>query len=196
MSVALSAGTAFKTLAIFDGANGYSPSGPLIQGKDGDFYGTTWSGGANYHSAGTFFKITPTGTLTILYNFCSLKNCTDGDLPNGVVQAADGDFYGTTNSGGTHICDHYGCGTVFKMTPSGQLTILHNFCSERNCRDGWSPYAGLVQGVDGNFYGTTYRSGSARDAGTIFKITPGGRLTTLYRFRASNGRHGVNVMAG
>ncbi len=196
VSISLPAKTILKTLVRFDGTNGYGPSGPLIQGTDGNFYGTTWSGGTNYQSAGTFFTITPTGTLTILYNFCSLKNCTDGAYPNGLVQAADGDFYGTTNSGGTNICDNYGCGTIFKITPTGQLTTLHNFCSERNCRDGWSPYAGLVQGVGGNLYGTTYMSGSTRDAGTVFKITPDGKLTTLYRFRSSNGRHGVNVMAG
>jgi uncharacterized repeat protein (TIGR03803 family) len=200
VSISLPAKTTFKTLARFDITDGYSPSGPIIQGTDGSFYGATWSGGSSYHSAGTIFKITPAGVLTTLYNFCSLKNCTDGAYPNGLMQAADGDFYGTTNSGGANICDDYGCGTVFKITPSGQLTTLHNFCSERNCKDGWSPCAGLVQGVDGSFYSTTYRSGDTGGAGSVFKITSEGKFTTLYRFSyrfsSSGYRHGVNVLGG
>ncbi len=191
--------TDLKTLASFYGANGYAPSGRLVQGIDGNFYGTTWSGGTSFYSAGTIFKITPVGKLTILYNFCSVKYCRDGEGPNGgLVQAADGDFYGTTNYGGANIrCDGHGCGTVFKLTPAGKLTTLHNFCSKRNCEDGAAPYAGLVQGADGNFYGTTFSGGGVRGgAGTVFKITPEGKLTTLYRFSESKYRHGTNVIAG
>jgi len=177
VSIALPAKTTLKTLARL-----WAPDGPLIQGTDGNFYGTTWSSGSN--NAGTVFRITPEGKLTTLYSFCSLKDCIDGAYANGgLVQAANGEFYGTTNSGGAHYCGESqgGCGTIFKITPGGKLTTLHNFCSQRNCRDGSSPYAGLAQGKDGNFYGTTFIQGGG-DRGTVFRITPAGKLTTLYNF--------------
>src|ERR1022692_3309686 len=97
--------------------DGEAPSGALVQATNGDFYGTTPSGGAN-GGYGTVFKITQGGTLTTLYSFCSQTNCTDGDGPiAGLVQAANGDFFGTTFSGGAN-----GYGTVFKITPGGTLT--------------------------------------------------------------------------
>jgi uncharacterized repeat protein (TIGR03803 family) len=80
----------------------------------------------------------------------------------------------------------YSSGTAFKMTPSGTLTTLYNFCSQSFCTDGQTPYAGLVQATDGNFYGTTYSAGEGY-AGTVFKITPSGTLTTLYRFCSQSG---------
>jgi uncharacterized protein (TIGR03437 family) len=157
--------------------DGGGPSG-LIQAADGNFYGTTAYGGAyNASYFGTLFKITPTGTLTTLYSFCSQAGCADGAQPNGVIQASDGNFYGTTDEGGNAY------GTVFKITPEGALTTLHSFCSPSDCTDGANPY-GLIQAADGNFYGTTGNSPSASDraAGIVFKITPEGALTTLYSF--------------
>jgi uncharacterized repeat protein (TIGR03803 family) len=118
------------------------------------------------------FKITLSGTFTTLHSFDS----TDGDAPRGPVQATDGNFYGTTNQGGAH-----GGGTVFKITPSGKLTTLYNFCSRSGCTDGEAPLAGVVQGTDGNFYGTA-TAGGANGYGTVFKITPSGKLTTLGSF--------------
>jgi len=184
----------FTTLHAFDGADGAQPYANLVQGADGNLYGTTASGGANpgpfTDGAGTIFKITPTGTLTTIYNFCSQGGnlCTDGYWPfAGLVQAADGDFYGTTYAGGapSDFC-YGGCGTVFKITPSGTLTTLHSFCSQSGCSDGASPDSILVQGTDRDFYGTTQywgANGSTGDeAGTVFKITPSGTLTTLYSF--------------
>jgi uncharacterized repeat protein (TIGR03803 family) len=94
----------------------------------------------------------------------------------GLVQATNGDLYGTTYEGGKH-----GAGTVFRFTPSGTLTTLYSFCSGDSCSDGSNPYADLVQGVDGDLYGVT-DYGGAYNCGTIFKITPGGILTTLYSF--------------
>jgi uncharacterized repeat protein (TIGR03803 family) len=140
------------------------------------------SGGANH--AGTVFKITPGGRLTTLYSFCSQTNCTDGAKPYaGLVQAANGDLYGTTSGGGAN--GNYG--TVFKITQGGMLTTLYSFCSQTNCTDGATPFAGLVQAANGTFYGTTYGGGANGGYGTVFKITPTGTLTTLHRFNGTDG---------
>jgi uncharacterized repeat protein (TIGR03803 family) len=192
------AGTVFKiapsgaltTLYNFCSARGCSdgilPYAGLLQAANGDFYGTTDGGGVTGSNSGTIFKITPSGTLTTLYTFCSQNSpptyCTDGQAPTaGLVQALNGDFFGTTEAGGAN-----GWGTVFKITPSGTLTTLYSFCSQRGCRDGEYPHGGLVRAVSGNFYGTT-ANGGAYDAGTIFKITPTGTLTTLYNFCSQSG---------
>jgi uncharacterized repeat protein (TIGR03803 family) len=157
-----------------------------VQATNGNFYGTTFAGGANGY--GTVFKITPSGTLTTLYSFCSQRGCPDGSYPGAaLVQAPNGDFYGTTNGGGnSNSSCNVGCGTVFKITPGGTLTTLYSFCSQSGCTDGSAPVAGLVQATDGNFYGTTY-SGRSYGYGTIFKITPSGTLTTLYSFCSQSG---------
>jgi|HubBroStandDraft_1064217.scaffolds.fasta_scaffold01555_15 uncharacterized repeat protein (TIGR03803 family) len=162
-------------------ADGYYPEPGLVQAANGDLYGTTAEGGANRTAGGTFFKITPAGTLTTLYTFCSEGTvvCEDGDRPQAVIQAKDGDFYGTTYLGGTHID-----GTVFKITPSGKLTTLYSFCSQSNCTDGYGPN-GVIQAKDGDFYGTT-TGGGAYNQGTVFRITPSGKLTTLYSFCAQD----------
>ncbi|MGC2475371.1 MAG: choice-of-anchor tandem repeat GloVer-containing protein [Candidatus Sulfotelmatobacter sp.] len=150
---------------------GVWPAGALVQAADGDFYGTT-------SDNGTVFKITPAGDLTTLYNFCSKPNCADGRNPQaGLIQATDGNFYGTTQGGG-----YSNYGTVFKITPRGKLTTLYSFCSQSECPDGAQPLASLVQATDGNFYGTTSAGGANPDYGTVFKITIGGTLTTLYNF--------------
>jgi uncharacterized repeat protein (TIGR03803 family) len=184
MGLASSAQT-FKSLTTFDETTGYNPPQGLVQGLDGNFYGTTEYGGLD--EGGTIFKVTPGGNLTVLYNFCSLLSCTDGSFPNaGLVLGTDGDFYGTTTTGGTSgNCNGYtGCGTVFKITRAGVLTTL---CSFENSNDGSTPYAALTQGTDGNFYGTTQYGGS-KGTGTIFKITPGGSLTTLHAFDGADGK--------
>jgi uncharacterized repeat protein (TIGR03803 family) len=164
--------------------DGAEPNG-LIQGTDGNFYGTTWRGGRS--SRGTFFRITPAGALTTLYSFCVIARCEDGSTPiSGVIEGTDGNFYGTTSGGTTHP------GTVFKVTSHGTLTTLYRFCSKPNCTDGAVPN-GLIQGSDGDLYGTTEAGGhqqpfancgafSFAGCGTIFKITLSGKLTTLYSF--------------
>jgi uncharacterized repeat protein (TIGR03803 family) len=167
--------------------DGAYPAYGLVQHTNGDFYGTTLSGGGR--NFGTVFKITPKGTLTTLYSFCPQSDCTDGSFPNGLVQATNGDLYGTTLFGGER--DY---GTVFKITPSGTLTSLYSFCPfdtsngdhDSGCTNGFTPYGPLIQGTDGDFYGTTY-GGGAYDLGTVFKITPGGALTTLYSFCSQSG---------
>jgi uncharacterized repeat protein (TIGR03803 family) len=148
-----------------------------IQGTDGNFYGTTYLGGSK--ELGTVFKITPSGALTTLHTF----DGTDGSQPlAGLVEAANGDFYGTTYMGGSK-----GKGEVFKITPSGAFTTLHSFCSLSGCTDGENPFAGLILGVDGNLYGTTFGGGTAKGFGTVFKITPSGTLTTLHSFCTQSG---------
>lgn len=166
----------FTTVATFEGPNGNQPMYvSLVQGTDGYLYGTTVDGGLN--SRGTVFKVSRTGNIKVLYNFCSQSNCADGAWPySGVVQGWDGAFYGTTTGGG--VCaSGFNCGTVFKLTALGALTALHEFCSEALCSDGSFPVASLVQANNGNFYGTTQSNGEG--AGTIFAITPQGALTTL-----------------
>src|ERR1700691_577861 len=190
-AVALPAQT-FTKLFNFDTTDGYEPMAGLVQGADGDFYGTTPYGGANPQTycngcAGTVFKITPSGTLTTLYNFCSQSGCMDGEAPYaGLVQGADGDFYGTTEGGGAN-----GGGTVFKITPEGRLTTLYSFCSLIDCADGDAPMAGLIQGNGGDFYGTNANGGAnlgiRPGGGTVFKITPNGAVTMLYSFCARSG---------
>ncbi len=169
------AGTVFQvtpagvltTLYSFDGlAQGGGPAAALVQATDGSFYGTTQQGGAN--GAGTVFQITPAGVLTTLYSF---GGGTDGLLPSALVQATDGSFYGTTQQGGAN-----GAGTVFQITPAGVLTTLYSFGGGT---DGTGPAAALVQGSDGNFYGTTQQGGTT-DFGTVFVITPAGAPTTFY----------------
>ena len=170
-------------------ADGASPSGGLIQLADGNFYGATAYGGQIGHrlvapdGAGTIYEITPSGVLTTLYTFCSTSpTCTDGLAPSGTLTLGnDGFLYGVTNQGGLN-----NAGSIFKVSVSGQLMTLYSFCTEGGdqCTDGAAPFAGLIQGTDGNFYGTTTAGGANVHGGTIFKITPAGKLTTLYSFCA------------
>jgi uncharacterized repeat protein (TIGR03803 family) len=172
LAIAASAQT-FTSLASFGATNGEYPYfGSLVVGSDGNLYGTTILGGSS--GSGSIFDVTTKGVLTMLYGFSS-----DGDIPDsGLVLGSDGNFYGTTSTG-----SFTGQGTVFKFTPGGTLTILYNFCSQSTCSDGGRPQGGLVQGANGNLYGTT-TIGGAHEAGTVFEITTTGQLTTLYSFCA------------
>jgi uncharacterized repeat protein (TIGR03803 family) len=162
----------FITLLNFDETNGSGPNPPLVQGFDGNYYGTTNEGGDI--NSGTVFKITSAGDLTTLFTFVSGEN---GNAPTtGLAQAVNGRLYGTTEEGGAN-----GYGTFFGITSTGKVTTLYSFCSQTGCTDGYFPYAALVQGTDGNFYGTT-DYGGAYGEGTVFKVTVGGRLTTLHSF--------------
>ncbi len=154
------------------GQDGANPNA-LLQAADGMFYGTTQNGGANAY--GTVFQIQPTtnGPPTTLYSFAGTG---DGGFPvAGLVPGADGNFYGTASTGGTGG----GWGTIFKITPAGAFSSLHSFT---DVADGGFPYAELVQGADGNFYGTTLEGGAQYGWGTVFKITPAGLLSNLYSF--------------
>jgi uncharacterized repeat protein (TIGR03803 family) len=185
----ITTGGTLTALHSFNFTDGYFPVAGLVQGANGKFYGTTLNGGANDScdngiGCGTVFSITASGTLTSLYSFCSQggNNCTDGSGPQGgLVQGTNGGFYGTTLTGGAGSCS-IGCGTVFSITTSATLTTLHSF----DYADGGYPSAGLVQGTDGKFFGTT-PSGGANGDGTVFKITPSGTLTTLFSFDGTDG---------
>jgi uncharacterized repeat protein (TIGR03803 family) len=192
VAVIASPAQTFTNLLFFDGTDGRYPAAPLIQGTDGNLYGTTSSGGAHSEAYGTVFKITAEGKTTRLYSFCSKSGCADGSYPAaGLVLATDGNFYGTTPDGGAN-----GEGTVFRITPAGTLTTLHSFCAEKGCSDGYEPAAGLVQAANGNFYGTT-EFGGVNGRGTVFEITAGGKLTTLYSFCAeTNCTDGSQPVAG
>ena len=131
-----------NTLVNFSGPNGAEPRylSP-VQGSDGNLYGTTRGGGA--HSSGTVFRMTPSGALTTLYSFCAQANCADGSSPDaGLALGNDGNFYGATTAGGSG-----GEGTIFKITPSGNLTTLHSFIGS----DGGEPDATLLLASDGAF---------------------------------------------
>jgi uncharacterized repeat protein (TIGR03803 family) len=175
--------------------DGGYPFGALVEGSDGNLYGTA-SGGFAPQTYGTVFRITPDGVLTTLYSFCSQPNCADGVSPDsGLTQASDGNFYGATPLGGNYSncpgeAGGNGCGTIFKITPSGKLTTLYTFCPDANCPDGEGPDTALIQAKDGNFYGMTDGGGANGDYGTIFRITPTGRLTTLYSFCAQTNSQG------
>ena len=144
------------------------PTAGLVQGSDGNFYGTAEYGGTN--GLGTVFRITTNGNETILYSFAGFGVYPyDGANPvAGLVQGSDGNFYGTTEYGGTGVS-----GTVFRISPSGNYTNLYSFVGPPT--DGFFPQAGLVQGSDGNFYGTTCVGGQSTNCshgcGTVFKLT-------------------------
>jgi uncharacterized repeat protein (TIGR03803 family) len=159
---------AVATLALFGPDTGFTPFAGMVQGGDGNFYGSTELGGTNYD--GNIFELTPAGALS---NFYSFTGGSDGIIPMAaLVAGADGNFYGTTASGG-----NAGAGNVFKLTPDGLLTNLYSFT---NGADGAGPVGALVQGTDGNFYGMT--GGGLHGYGNVFKMTPDGLLSSLYSF--------------
>jgi uncharacterized repeat protein (TIGR03803 family) len=164
---------AFKVRYRFESpASGEWPFGTLVEDGEGNLYGVTNFGGAS--GMGTVLKVTPTGVETILHSFAGGK---DGAYPNGLTIDAHGSLYGTTGVGGTGSCNG-GCGTVFKITPSGSKSILYSF---KAAPDGNDPSTGLILDTDGNLYGTTI-SGGAYGDGAVFKLTPSRIETVLYSF--------------
>jgi uncharacterized repeat protein (TIGR03803 family) len=177
---------AITVLHSFNGlfSEGAIPVPGLVQGSDGNFYGTTAAGGE--HFQGTVFKIDATGNLTTLHSFSGSPS--DGANPTAaLVQGSDGNLYGTTPSGGEHFQ-----GVVFRISQGGAHTVLHSFSGYP--AEGGVPFAALVQGDDGNLYGTT-AIGGAHFKGTVFKIDAAGALTTLDSFNGSPDE-GANPVAG
>jgi uncharacterized repeat protein (TIGR03803 family) len=166
----------FTGLAVFNGLDGHGPYAAVVQGTDGNFYGTTNSGG-NDTQSGTLFRVTPSGKITSLYSFCSQPKCADGGfLSSAPVVGTDGNLYGVTGDGGAGRA-----GTFYRMTLDGKLTTLYSFCPADPCASGAGPN-GIILGGDGNFYGTTGAGGNASSSGTIFSISPTGQFKLLYTF--------------
>src|ERR1700731_2244814 len=114
----------------------------------------------------------------VLYTFCAKTECRDGESPEAApITDSSGNLYGTTDYGGSK-----GGGTVFKLAPDGTHTVLHSFCTSKNCADGDEPRASLVMDGAGNLYGTANSGGNSSYRGTVFKISPTGSETTLYSF--------------
>ena len=161
--------------------DGSAPAGNLVQASDGNLYGVTSGGGSG--GCGTIYQITLSGTYTSKYSFtCS----SDGGFPKGgMIQATDGNLYGTTSTGGS---GNYG--TAFRFTLGGTYTALHAFAGT----DGHAPNAALVQATDGMFYGTAELGGSGA-SGTIFQLTASGALTTLHAFAGTDGKYPLAALA-
>jgi len=157
------------------GSDGRQPQwGNLFRDKTGNLFDTTVYGGLSVSDVGggVVYKVSKTGKESILHKFAG--GSEDGLEPQtGLIQDAAGTFYGTTAAGGTSVY----CGTVFKMTKSGKVTVLHSFAGT----DGCQPIGGLVMDAAGNMYGLT-SSGGSTGLGTVFKITKTGKLTTMHTF--------------
>jgi uncharacterized repeat protein (TIGR03803 family) len=165
--------------------DGQYPVG-LVQASNGNFYGTTADSGPNQQT-GTIFEITPARKFKLLYSFCSKSNCADGGYPlSGPMQSSNGNLYGTTGLGGAH-----GAGVVYEITTSGLFKTLYSFCAQANCADGSSPFGGLIQGSNGNLYGTT-EYGGANGYGVVFEITSTNQLIILHSFDETDGAYPVS----
>lgn len=177
--------TLYHFCSLTNCADGMSPNS-ITRGFDGSFHGTTLQGGASPTSIssgyGTVYRLTPGGKLTVSHAFCLLSGCPDGDFPRSVIQATDGNLYGFTSAGGGAVSN---AGTVFRIGPPDGFSVFYSFCKQTNCIDGAVPN-GLIEGSDGNLYGTT-DSGGLNNEGTVFRLTTGGTLTTLYTFCHTSG---------
>ena len=155
----------------------------LMQASNGNFYGVTSNFGL--YNNGTIFEFSRSGVFTVLYSFCPQSNCSDGGSQprSGLMQASNGNLYGTTFTGGAN-----GNGTVYEISPAGLFRTIHDFCTQSLCADGASPSAGLVEDAHGNFYGTTYYGG-ANSFGSVFEITAAGQFIVLHSFDNTAGSY-------
>ncbi len=165
-------------------ADGAQPLGGVIRDSEGNLYGGTLAGGA--HGKGVAYELAPSGQVTVLYNFCSQggDRCTDGWAASVSVRDSEGNLYGTAGFGGAD-----NVGAVYKLTASGQETVLHSFCSLANCADGSAPGGGVIRDSEGNLYGTTLYGGASSNgssvtsgAGVVYKVDASGQETVLYNF--------------
>ena len=161
-----------------DGAQ--AQSAPVL-GSDGNLYGVTTGGGTT--GSGVFYQLAD-GKYKVLYSLCPKRPCDEGQTPNGIILASDGNFYGTTVYGGA---GGDGPGTIFKVTPSGTYTQLYSFCAEAGCADGEKPFFPPVEGNDGNFYGAA-TTGGKLGGGVIYKLTPSGTYSVIYNFCGNQNR--------
>jgi len=149
-----------------NGVEGFHCTG-IIQGLDGNFYGTTELGATN--GSGAFFKMSPSGVVSVLHVFTTAEAAY---ISAPLIQASDGNFYITSVQGGTNLV-----GTVLRITPAGSVTVLHNFATT----DGAYPSAGLLQAKDGSLYGTTLQ-GASNNLGGVYRIAPNGVFTLVHSF--------------
>jgi uncharacterized repeat protein (TIGR03803 family) len=180
----ISTSGAFSVVHSFNGTTEgtpYNGNAAPVQGADGNFYGSV-SDGLSTGNYGVIYKMTPAGSMKVLYTFNGTYR-----YPFGIVQGADGSFYGTAESAGT-AGNH---GIVFKITAAGKFTVLHTFAGSPS--DGNQPYGSIIQAADGNFYGTT-TTGGQNNLGTIYKMTPKGVLTIIHSF--ANNTLGYKPLAG
>lgn len=175
----------FRVLHKFNGNDGANPNSLLALDKAGNLYGTTERGGGSNAcegGCGAVFKLSAQGnerwTESVLYSFCSLSDCTDGDGPGEGPLALDasGNIYGTTYFGGKYPCGVGGCGLVYKLDSTGHETVLYNFTGGN---DGAYPYSGLAIDKTGTLYGTTEEGGDLScpvnnpfGCGVVFRLTP------------------------
>ena len=164
--------------------DGNAPEAALVEGPDGNFYGTTTSGGrpnGGSSAVGTIFKMSPAGDLLgsfPVYGFPGIS------IPNApLVLGTDGAFYSTSYQSGGGL----GSGAVYQFSAAGVVRVLHGF---NDTPDGNVPNGGLVLGSDGNFYGTTEYGGTSH-LGTAYRISPGGTYQELISFDNSNGAAAV-----
>ena len=160
---------------------GFDPTLSPVQLSNGNFYGVTWwAGQGSSANGGTVWKATPAGKVTALHTFASSSGAfPEGENPViGFAAGADGNLYGTTESGGTN-----NSGVFYKLTPSGSFTVLYNFCSLPDCTDGSAP---IMLGQDGNFYGTV------RGSDVLFQLTPQGVWSLIYTL--SSGTFGGSLV--
>jgi uncharacterized repeat protein (TIGR03803 family) len=174
-------------LAMFCQPNGFYPNSALVQAASGNFYGTT-AGGGNGTSTGfgTVYEMTSTGSSTSLYSFCLQTGCADGSDPQALILGTDGNFYGTTRSGGANS----GTGTVFEITPTGQLTTLQTFTGIGT--SGVNPTGALLLDTNGTFYGTTWSGGKNGSYGTLFSLATG--LGPFVETIPASGKVGTKVI--
>jgi uncharacterized repeat protein (TIGR03803 family) len=178
-------------LYTFNGTDGSRPEGGLVRDSAGNLYGTTPEGGSKGY--GVVFRLTPAGDYTVLHDF---HGAPDGASPWGdLLLDAAGNLYGTTAAGGQGCSNPYGasgCGTVFKITAAGKESIVYRFAG---APDGSGPSAGLIADQDGNLYGTTEDGGNLVEGdtfGTVYRVTPDGQETVLYRFNGESAGDGQN----
>jgi len=175
-------GSAFSVVHAFTFQDGQGVSGPLLLGPDGKYYGCTQRGGTNNSQNGVVFSITPDGVYSVLHAF----NGSDGSQPwCGLVAGGDGALYGTTQFGDENA------GEVFKVTTGGTFTTVHS-CP---VGDGIRPYQDVVLAADGNYYGVTQFGGSS-NSGTVFRLTPSGKLTILHNFTAAEAFNPTGLTIG
>lgn len=187
-------GSGFTIIHHFSGADGENPEGRLIVGADGALYGTTLVGGSA--NRGTIYKITTSGTFTSLYSFPRLSafntagiavNETGANPRAGLLLAADGNYYGTAYQGGPE-----GWGTLYRMTPAGEVSVLHAFAGA--IAGGALPLSAVVQDAAGNFYGTTF-AGGYQDKGSAWRVSSSGQFSLLHGF-VDLGVDGGSIYAG